>query len=146
MSADTHHVLVFHYGEPEVMHAFLSWGDAQSKYQLLDAERRASGASLSTLWYAVRNSDDPKYAHLAPRTYASKQAAAKALANRLNKQTGSYPRAYLNGLLMGDPSSFGRVYSGWATTAQLLSRQGYLVALPDGRAYLTTLADTLKKA
>lgn len=98
------------------------------------------GRKSSDPLYAVRSMDDPKFAHLAPRVYASQEAAAKALARRVSPGQSSR-RQHLNlwVALGGDDRHMG----GWWTTSGRAKSRGYLATLNDGRAYLTALAATL---
>lgn len=140
-STDTHLLLAVRNGVAELAApAFLGWHDAQNKWALLDAERRAAGTPVGELHYAVRSADDPKYAHLLPKLYKDYVAAAQALARKLHPTgAGYYPRAYLASQL-GWVNPWAR---GWHSVAKTALAHGYLGKLADGRCYLTPLASTL---
>jgi hypothetical protein len=128
---DLHHVIAVRDGKPELVHAFLGWHDAQAKWQLLDDERRAAATPVGQLYYIVRSADDPKYTHLAPRLYGSREAAAKALARRLNPgQTSRWQHWLLTDALKCD-------HRGWWHTANAARRAGYIVVLQNQVSYLT---------
>jgi hypothetical protein len=138
--ADTHLVLAVRDGVAELAaEPFLSWHDAQAKWQLLDDERLASKPrpAMSQLYYMVRSSNDPSYTHLLPVLYAGREAAAKALGRRVMPgKTSRQQHWYLCEMLGCDKR-------GWWHTANAARRAGYLDLAPLDRAYLTTRTDTL---
>lgn len=140
---ETHLVIAVRDGVAELAAPpFLSWHDAQDKWLALDDERLAfrPRVAVSQLYYIVRSTDDPKYKHLLPRIYPTREAAAKALARRVSPgQTSRLQHWYLCEKLAADKR-------GWWHTASAARQLGYIATLSGGRAYLTPLAKTLEPA
>lgn len=128
-------------GTPELVAGPFTWRVAQERYTLLEANRKASGASLSTLYYAVRSMDDPRYAHLAPRLYPDLPSAAKALARRVAPGQSSRSQHRMLWLILAGTAERQR---GWWHTAARARQLGYLASVSGEHvAYITALAPTL---
>lgn len=112
-----------------------TYSDAVARYEELRAAAVNPGRDL----YAVRSMDDPKFAHLAPRVYDDRMKAAKALGRRVSQSQKSRNQHRELWLTIGG----GQPMGGWWRTANQAKSLGYIAVLPDGRAYLTTLAGTL---